>query len=77
MKGFLSFFNVQLKLELINISVAHRDIKSSNVLLRSSDHALISDFGLAIALNVNKNPHDENRELVITHKKMILGDSGQ
>ena len=27
------------------------------MLLRSSDHALISDFGLAIALNVNK-AHD-------------------
>ena len=39
------------------ILVAHRDIKTSNVLLRSNDHALISDFGLAIALtNSSSNP---------------------
>ena len=28
-----------------------RDIKSSNILLRTPDHAVISDFGLAITLN--------------------------
>ena len=33
--------------------MAHRDIKTSNVLLRSVNHALISDFGLAIALHQN------------------------
>ena len=35
---------------LAMISVAHRDIKSSNILLKAPDHAVISDFGLAIAL---------------------------
>ena len=41
----------------IIFSVAHRDIKTSNVLLRSNNHALISDFGLAIALtNSSSNP---------------------
>jgi len=43
--------------EILRVPVAHRDIKTSNVLLRSNDHALISDFGLAIALtNSSSNP---------------------
>ena len=38
-------------LNSVRVPVAHRDIKSSNILLRSPKHAIISDFGLAIALN--------------------------
>jgi activin receptor type-2B len=41
-------------------SVAHRDFKSKNVLLRSDLSAVISDFGLAVKFKLGDEPGDSH-----------------
>lgn len=40
-----------------NMKVVHRDVKPANMLLRTEDHMLLSDFGIATMLAANASSH--------------------
>ena len=44
-------------------SIAHRDFKSKNVLLKSDMTACIADFGLAIVFNQGQHPGDTHGQV--------------
>ena len=42
----------------IQVPVAHRDLKSSNIVLRSREECVICDFGLALRLDLSRTADD-------------------
>ena len=52
-------------------SVAHRDFKSKNVLLRNDLSAVISDFGLAVKFHLGDAPGESHPSGACLHSSFI------
>jgi TGF-beta receptor type-2 len=42
----------------VQVPVAHRDLKSSNIVLKSREECVICDFGLALRLDLSRTADD-------------------
>ncbi len=53
-------------------AIAHRDLKSKNILVKSDMTSCISDFGLAIKLNQGEHPSDAQGQVCVYIVSLII-----